>query len=475
MSNTSSAYGAIVKAQWRILLRDGRLKVLAIATLLLTAVALIGGVARDSRVASERAALNAEDVDLWETQGAVNPHMAAHFGRYVSKPVSPLTFFDPGVTDQLGAVARLEAHVQQPPRHRPAEGGGALSRLGGFSPALALQLLAPLLIILAGFTAFSGEKAGTLLRQELAGGASPGSLFIGRYTALSGATLLIAAPVLAVVTLLSMQAGGDTALSALAASIGYLLYLLIWVGLTLGISGLFRSARSSLVILLSAWLLSTFVVPRLAGDVAERLSPTPSAPAFKAEVRAALEGGPSGHDSSDTRLENYKRCVLERYGVERVEDLPVAWGGLALQEGERIASETGNAHYEALWASYEEQSQTRRGFAVLSPLLALRSWSAGLAGADAAAHVDFSRALEAYRFNFVKMLNDDIAINAAGQNPWEYEAAEELLEQVPAFTYKPPTIAKRMAKLWPDLTLLAVWAALACVFALFAAKRLRPT
>ncbi|MEM1409690.1 MAG: DUF3526 domain-containing protein [Pseudomonadota bacterium] len=464
----------IANAQWRVLLRDGRLKMLALATLLLTGIALAGGSARDARLASERAELTAEDAQIWTAQGSVNPHMAAHFGRYISKPVSPLTFFDPGVTDQLGTVARLEAHIQQPPRHRPSEGGGALSRFGGFSPALALQLLAPLLVILAGFSAFSGDRSRTILRQELASGAPRRSLLLGRYTALWRAILVILTPIFLVTFVVSIQADVQVLSASIAIAAGYLAYLLSWNGITLGVSALCRSARTSLVILLSIWLLSTFLVPRFANDVAARLAPTPTAAAFKAEIRAALEGGPSGHNSSDERLESFKQATLERYGVERIEDLPVSWSGLALQEGERIGTEIGNAQYEKLWRSYAQQQDIRRYFSVVSPLLALKSWSSGLSRSDASAHVDFVRALEDYRFSFVTLLNEDIATNAVGQDPWSYKAPDELLHSIPPFDYTPPAVSDSLRRIWPDGATLALWAALAFGIAVFTARRVKP-
>lgn len=475
MGGAVSLAGVVARAQWRVLLRDGRLRLLILATLIIAVAGLAGGAARDTRLADERAQLNAADAELWTAQGAVNPHMAAHFGRYVSKPVSPLTFFDPGVTEQLGTVARLEAHVQQPPRHRPAEGGASLNRFGGFSPALALQILGPLLIILAGFSVFSGDRARILLRQELAGGAPRLGLLGGRYAALSLAATLMVAPVLIITLVLAARAGGAVLAAALSISVGYVLFTLFWVGFTLGVSALCRSARTSLIVLLSVWLGTTFLVPRLASDVAARLAPSPTSVAFKADIRTALEAGPSGHDSADARLAALRQETLEHYGVDRIEDLPVSWDGIALQEGERIATEIGNEHYERLWASYERQGQIRRAFAGISPLLALKSWSSGLAGSDAAAHVDFTRAIEAYRFSFVDLLNEDIASNAVGQNAFSYEASPELLESVPPFTYSSPPLEERFGRLWLDGIILMVWWIAAIVLAGVAVRRLRPS
>ncbi|WP_251276723.1 ABC transporter permease subunit, partial [Enterobacter hormaechei] len=87
------------------------------------------------------------------------------------------------------------------------------------------------------------------------------------------------------------------ALLALAAA--YLLYLLVFCALTVGVSALAGSARTSLVVLLGFWVVSTLLLPRVAPAVAESLYPTPSAPAFRTGVTEEAENGADGHDPAD--------------------------------------------------------------------------------------------------------------------------------------------------------------------------------
>ena len=67
-----------------------------------------------------------------------------------------------------------------------------------------------------------------------------------------------------------LQGVSETEAAGLAAIGGaYVLYLLMFCAVTVAASGLFASARASLVVLLGFWAVSTLLVPRVAPAVAE--------------------------------------------------------------------------------------------------------------------------------------------------------------------------------------------------------------
>lgn len=459
--------------QMRLMLRDGRVRLLLVAFSLLSAIALLAGWQRDQALIAERQQATQADGRLWLAQGAVNPHMAAHFGRDVFKPIGPLAAFDPGLSDQLGTVARLEAHVQNTPRHRPAEGDGAVARFQAVHPAYLLQLMLPLLLILSGFAFFRGERTEPLVRQELASGVPARSLVLGRLIALLVVFGLALLPVAVAMWVHSAMHGADAAQGALALVAGYGLYLAIWAALVVATAAACRSARTCVVVLLALWAASVMLVPRLASDIAAVSAPAPGTAQFKAALRKSLEQGPSGHDGRDVRLEALKRATLRKHGVSRIEDLPVNWDGIALLEGERYAAEVARQHYDTLWAAWRAQDQIRRGFALLSPTIALQNWSAALAGTDAESHIHFVEKLEAYRFAFVQRLNEDIAANAAAGKTWDYTAGPALLESVKGFEHQPLPLGQTLRQALPDFVVLAVWSAAALGLALLCASRLR--
>lgn len=199
--------GAITAQTWRSTLRDGRFRLLAAVMLILALASGFSGWSHNRVQAAERIAAAEADQRNWLNQGSVNPHNAAHFGRWVPKPVAPLAFFDPGLEPQLGQLVRLEAHRQDPARSRPSEGSTALASFAAVTPAFVLQTLVPLLAILNGFSAFAGDRSRILLRQELAGGARTTDLLAGRLLG-SGAALLLVMAVPLVIAAAVVIGGG---------------------------------------------------------------------------------------------------------------------------------------------------------------------------------------------------------------------------------------------------------------------------
>lgn len=469
----------VARQQWRLLVRDRRLALLGLALLLVLATAALVGAALHGSREAERLASQAQEAQIWNEQGPANPHSAAHFGRYVYKPVSPLATIDPGLLPQLGTTLFLEAHAQNPARGRAIEGGTALDRFAGLSPATMLQVLAPLLIILAGFATFAGERARGLLRQELAAGVRPATLIAGRLgglAALMGMVLLIVAVVGGVALLI---AGGSAASYAalLWMLLGYGLYLFAFAALTLAASAAFASARTALVVLLGFWALSTLFVPRIAPAVAEAARPTLSGPAFEAAVTKEVREGPDGHNPQDVRLEKLKADTLKRYGVSKIEELPVDFGGISLLHGEALSTSIYRRYFAGLYDGYDAQAGVQRAFSALSPLQAIRPWSAALAGSDQHAHRRFLEQAEQFRYAVVQRLNRDIIANRKpsppGAPPPPYLADVASITRGIQFKGEAPPLGEALRRHWSDLLILAGWALLATLLASAAGRRLK--
>lgn len=469
----AAVFQAAFRQQLRSMARDRRLLWLALALAVILAGALVSGASRERAWAAERAEAIAAEQRSWDGLAPMNPHGAAHFGRYVFKPVSPLAALDRGLLDHLGLALKLEAHNQNPARYRPADQGTTLSRFASFDAATAMGVLAPLLVLLASFNAFSGETARQLVRQELAQGASAWTLAAGRLSALAlGIGLLLALYALAGV--LALIAAGRLAAEwdALALIVlGQALYLLAFLCLGIAASLRFRSARTALVLLLGFWAVATMVVPRIAPALAERAHPTRSGPEFEAAVTEAVLKGVDGHDPRDARLAKLREDVLRRYGVTRVEDLPVNFNGIALAEGERYSTGIYREQLRTLYDGYEAQAAMARAFALLSPTMPLRAWSSALAGTDLNAHRDMLERAELHRYRIIQALNRDIILNRRNDDS-DYlrdiaaiTRGEDL--SIPAVPL--PAVIRRQRV---DLGLLALWAGLALLLVRAGARRL---
>lgn len=456
--------------------RDGQVRVAAAILSALLLLALIVGIAHARDREATRRAAQAEDARVWVSQGALNPHSAAHFGRYLFKPVGPLAFVDEGINPYAGSSVYLEAHVQTPARARPAEDATFLSVFGELTAALTLQLLIPLLIILCAFAAFSGERENGTFRQLLSLGVPRTKLLAGKALGLTAAIAAILLPLLPIgagALLLNTQDGGDRGADLLRLALlcsGYLAYFAAFIGLTLAVSALAGSSRAALVILLGCWLAIALLLPRLAADAAERLAPVPTITAFKKAVSEDIAKGVSGHDPSDARLNAIKQKLFKQYGVSRVEDLPINFDGIDLAEGERYGNQVLDVHYGRLWQQYDRQAAVQRLFAIASPLIALRPLSMSLSGTDLALHRAFTEQAEGFRRQFIAQINDYYTANGTFDD-WSFTADQTLWKQIPPFVWTPPSMVATLAPQGPNLLLLLGWTLAIWLFAAWAIGR----
>jgi ABC-2 type transport system permease protein len=465
--------------EWREFARDKRLHWLCgfVATLMIGA--LVFGSLQQRRLDHEQAAAAASDRALWTGQGAKNPHAAAHFGQWAFKPESPLALADPGVAAYVGRAVWLEAHKQNETRFRSARDAGVASRLGGLSLAFVLRVVLPLVAVLLTFSAFSGERESRTLRQLASLGVEPGDLLAGKALAAFGvmaALLLPALVVTAAVALLLSDPDHFTPTGQLARvgalALGYGLYLAGFVLVGLAASALAGSSRTALVALLAFWVANSFLAPRLASDAARALAPLPTAREFHAAI--ALDRTKTfGHDETHPAFVAFRDEVLKRYGVARIEDLPVNFRGLALRKDDESGYAVYDRRFGELQASVDRQDQMRASLGFLFPSLAIEPFSMSFAGTDGWSQYDFATTAEAHRREIQTMVSDDLIHNGRYGDP-SYSAGHDLWERIGAFEYRAPGVSFALAHSWRDLARLAAWFSLAVGFALVATRRMRP-
>jgi ABC-2 type transport system permease protein len=462
----------VARQQWTQLLRERRLRLLGILVVALCALALADSLA-DARRAHQ--ALDGDmraEMRVWEAQGAANPHGAAHFGRYVYKPLQPLAVLDPGLLAHLGSTLKLEGHVQNTSRFKATDSGAALTRFGGFSPAFAMQALVPLLIVFAAFGAFSGDRARQLLWQETGAGAAPWQLLAGRFGAFAAALLVLAGVIGVGAALAALPAWRCEHILALGLMLAaYTVYWFAFVGITLAISAWSTSARTALLAALGFWMTAAILVPMLAPALAEQRYPTPGATAFHAKVDAEVMLGPDGHSPRDVRFAALERATLASYGVARIEDLPINYSGLLFEYGERTTAAIYNRHFDRLYDDYDRQAVFGLAASVVSPLMALRPLSAALAQSDLPAHRHFLVQAEAYRYRMVQALNRDIKLN---RKPGSREYASDVAAITGTIHFEPTPYALGdvLPRIARPFAILLAWLAGACILMGLAARSL---
>lgn len=447
----------IAAKELRESLRDGRFRLLAGGILILLAAALVTGWVETRAARLEIATAREADVETWEGQGPRNPHSAAHFGHFAFKPRPAVSFLDRGVDAYLGRAVWLEAHWQDPFALRPAEDRTAVQRFGELTAAFTLQVLAPLLCVVLGFSAFAGERERGTLRQLASLGLEARTLALGKAAGLGAALALVLLPAVVLAGLLAALASPGEGLAAFAGSLlVYGLYFATLLALVLAVSAWASRARVALVVLLGFWLSSTVLVPRLVADGAERLEPVPTPRAFFEALAEDEERGMEGQGTREERRKALEERVLAQYGVETLDELPVNFAGLSLQASEEHSNLVYDEHYGELWRKYLAHERLHQWGAALSPTLAVRSLSMALAGTDVARHLHFAEAAERHRRELVKFLNDDMASHA-GEAGFGYLADESLWAEAPAFSYRPPGTGEALARQGPAFGWLLVW------------------
>lgn len=460
----------IARNDLRTYLRSGVFVALAVALVAL----LVGAAALSSqRLATfERERNIAETVDreVWDSQGTRNPHSAAHFSRYAFKPVSELMAFDPGVTDYAGLALWMEAHRQNPAVFRRAEDLGDAGRFADLSPAWIMQYIAPLFLFLILFAAIAGEREQGTWRQMAAAGLSSKHILTGKLMAAGcviGALMVIA-------LLLSLWGTGsddqavmsDVFARGLGLAITYGLYLIAVGAVAIGVSALCREKRTALIALVGIWAVSFVLIPRIAASAATTIYPVPSASTVTADLSEA-----SNAFYKDTEYRTrVDEKVLQRYGVDAIEDLPINYGGYSLQASEKHAEPLFEAIYASLDNVYDKQEALISAASLISPVLALDTLSAGLAGTDRAHHRAFIWSAEQHRRTIIEQLNDDLTYKAA-PDASDYTNDEALWREIPDFVHSPPSFAGLASEYLKSLLVLLGYGLGGIIFAAFAVRR----
>jgi ABC-2 type transport system permease protein len=461
---TGNALAApIASKDWLEFRRDRRLVIMAVLVMLLALAAVLAAWTRVTRHEADRQAVMAQDRQTWNSQGARNPHAAAHFGFWAMRPLGPMALLDPGVTPHAGAMVWMEAHNRNPAQARPLDDLATGLDTGSFSAAWVLQVLMPLLIFIIGAGLLARERDAGTLRLMLASGADMARLLPAKAVALARIAALLVLPLLVAAAAAVLLAG----LPDLAALALWLLTYGLWFGflvvVTVLVSAWSRTAAQARLLLVGLWLVAVLLVPRASAGLAGLVAPVPDPLAFETAIKAQMA---PGHGAPDKHAGAFESEVMARYKVSRLQDLPVNIDALRLEAAEA----RGSAVFDRAWAdlatTYDRQRAILQLAGLLSPLLPLQNISMALAGTDGAQQMAFQSQAEAHRRRIITALNMDMA-NKAGAAGFAYKADAALWQAIPDFRFQPLSLAAVLPTVLPDLALLALW----CAAALLALRR----
>ncbi len=477
--NRAAVISRIARKELADHFRESRHRWLFGISVTLTLCAVIFGAMQVRRLTAEQHAAAAMDTKIWTSQGAKNPHAAAHFGQYAFKPWSPLSLAIPRVSFYEGTAVWMEAHKQNPDSFTPARDRGAAGRNATLSLAFVLQKMMPLVIILLAFSAFTRERERGTLRQLLSLGVAPADLFAGKSIAftLMLALLLLPALIGGGAALWLFRSSAAFPLSDLLARSGWLflvyaLYLSGWLALTLAVSARARTSGTALTVLIGFWIVSSFAVPRIMSDVVKHSPRLPTMLEFQTEI-AEQKKRDFGHSTDHPAYAAFLAAVLQEYKVDAVEKLPVNLRGLSLRKSDEVGYAIYDAAFHALYEKIYRQDLLRAVLGPLFPSLAIEQLSMSFAGSDNRAHFHFISEVEKHRRVIQTMASEDLIHNAANGDE-SYAASPELWAKMPSFSYRAAPVDTVAASQLPVLLLLACWTLLAAVFAILSVRAVKP-
>ena len=465
-----SAVAAIARAEFALLVRRRSYGVLLALFAVLLARAAILGAVRQNRERAQQAEYQTLVRAQWTGQPDRHPHRVAHYGTFAFKPVGPLAAYDPGVESFAGRIQYLEAHRQNAANFAEAGALSAAFRLGELSPAFIVQLLLPLLVIVLGHRLVAEDRESGRLRLLLAQGVSPRTLLFGKTLGLlAAAAPFLALAALATLPVLSASTLPRLALIALAAA----LHTAGWIAFTLWISSRLPTATRALAVLVACWIAQGIVIPRAAAALAAATYPLPSSSEFNARLAADTRALGDSHNPNDPTFAQLRAETLARYGVTRVEDLPVNYGAIVMARGEELSAAVFARHYDELAALMHRQETLVHGAALLAPGLGLRAVSAAAAGTDLGAQLKFHRDAEAHRFAFVQKLNQLHRDEIRFVGDRDQRLGSATWSAFPDFHAVAPSLRDALRDSGPAWLALLLWAA-APLAALLRTRALRP-
>lgn len=469
----------IARDELRLMLRN-KVAVIAFSLLvLLTLVAAISSWSHQQGIADLRARHQQAAEQAFDNQPDRHPHRVVHYGTFIQRPLGPLAAFDPGVDAFTGSSMFLEGHRQNTANFGDVRQSSLLVRFGQLTPAFVLQAVAPLLLIFLGFGVLSRETERGTLRLLMLQGASRGQLVRGKGMALGLVALLAGLPAMIGFVLIAGSPGALFLPMAVIAA-GYAAYLALWVVVILLVSARVKRSRDALLALVAIWAVTVVLLPRVAPDVASAAVPLQNRLQTDVAIARDLRKIGDSHNPDDPHFAAFKQSVLDRYGVTRVEDLPVNYKGLLALEGEKLTSALFDRYAAQSYGAQEVQNTLVETIGVASPAIALRALSMAAAGTDFAGHRRFLEQAEAYRFALVQRLNalqasdvsyaDDTATDLAANTRKRVDAAN--WEKMPDFAYRAPSARALAIGALPGLGMLIAWLAVALTLLALATRRL---
>lgn len=454
----------IIQKEWLEIRRDKVSSVLLISFTLLLVVSLVISWSYNNWYSEIQQEVTANARKHWETQGVKNSHSAAHFGIYLFKPLSSLALWDTGIDKHVGISLYIEAHKRNHLQLKAVEDNPLLARWGELTPAYVLVFLMPLLIIWLASNSVVKERADGTLKMVLSQGTSLSRYVWGKALTLwiISAGLIVALWLIAGALLSIARGSSFFSQESIWLLVVYLVFTGIFIHLSLFVSLRSHHQRNALVLLIGIWLVMVWFVPRFTTQLSERLYPSPTSEVFLKNVSDDIAtNGINGHGGENEKMKKLKAEWTRKYNVDSVQQLPLNWLGVTLQADEDTNNVIYEKHYRQLYALYDRQQRIHQLSAFVSPVIPARSASMSLSGTDLLSSVHFSESVDAYRKDFIRILNNRLRDKSRYNERDTGTVA--VWKALPVFRYTPPSPEEKLSHAKTHLVILLLWLLLSMV------------
>ncbi|AKR43471.1 DUF3526 domain-containing protein [Methylophilus sp. TWE2] len=340
----------------------------------------------------------------WQSQPDRHPHRVSHYGDFVAKPVHPLSVIEPGILDQSGHLVYLEAHRLNSANFNPATEATSLGRFPLITPAMIVQWWIPLFLIMIAYANVTADKMTSILAFMRGNGVPGWAIAGGKWLALFLPLffLLCVQAVLAFAwSWHSEQVWSRLGMMLLAQSF----YIAGWCLLVVTVSWYSRQLHGALLALLICWVCICIIVPRGLANIAQISHPTQPRSEAEYDAETKLRTLGDSHNADDPHFAAFKASILKKYHVSTVEDLPVNYHGLLMQEGERLTTAVYREQQMLHDTQLARQNESIRNWLWLTPALALQYIQMAGSGNDLPHHQAFIRQAEERRYQLIQYLN----------------------------------------------------------------------
>lgn len=128
-----------------------------------------------------------------------------------------------------------------------------------------------------------------------------------------------------------------------------------------------------------------------------------------------------------------------------------------MQAGEDYGNKVYDVHWERLIDIFNHQNRISSLSSFITPYLAVRNISMGLAATDLNTSIHFQKVTENYRRELVRKMNLDMAQNSKYGEFYEYKADKNLWKTVKDFHYKTMSAYEILSQYLIELLSLCCW------------------